>query len=330
MVTLVGPSGCGDEEQGSSLLIGVWSGPYVGAVDSGIVRMDFDRSAVSFRGTYTAFGRFGPEEGLVSGDWVEGAMVGVFESDGGCVSAFTATLDTINLLLNMAYASGGDCADTGIIAAHKGEDVSGTWSGTFITPDEAGGVQATLVQNGTSLTGVSHVLTSSQGDSGTKSGTLTESGFEMTGHFSECDATFDVDLTHKAEQMDGTLTMSANCENQVVTIKMSREHEGPFSVTGNWTGTLRDSADIRTINLILSQAGSTVTGTYDFPGTSDAGLISGTMNGNIFTGQPDSSECQPAIRMVMQSDGSRMIGHAIEQVSGNCDGGIQTIELLKQ
>lgn len=325
---LTGVPGCGTDDEGSSLLLGVWSGSYVGEVDSGTVRMDFTRSSSSFYGSYIAIGRFGVDDGIVSGQWVDGVMEGIFASNRGCETSFTATLDTINLVLTMTYSGEGECADQGTMFAHRGEDVSGTWSGIFVTPTETGGVMVTIEQNGHAFTGISRVITETEGDSGTLSGIVTETGFEMTGHYTECDATFDVDLTHKAEQMDGTLTMSANCGNQVITTKLSREHDGQFSVEGQWTGTLRDSTEVTPMNLVLTQDGSTVTGTVTFP--NESGTVIGAMNGNVFTGHPGEGECLPFIHMVMQSDRTRMIGYAKKPVEGTCDGFVQTIELVRQ
>lgn len=330
MGSLIGISGCGDEDQGSSLLIGVWSGSYVGVVDSGIIRMDYNLSSSSFRGTYVSHGRFGRDEGLVSGDWVEGTMVGVFESDAGCQTQFAATLDTINLRLTMTYVGYGDCADSGMIQTHKGEDVSGTWSGIYILPDETGGVQAVIVQTGTTFTGISRNMTQDVGDSGTVAGTVTGDGFTMSGQWSECTSTFNLALARQAEQLDGTMTMTAPCPTDQMTIKMTREHEGPYSIAGSWTGTLRDSNQTRVIILDLTQIGSAVSGTVEFPSTpADNGTISGTMNGNVFTGYPDGDECAPLVRMVLQSDQSRMIGWAKEPTTVNCEGGVQTIEFVR-
>ncbi len=324
IVFLAGVSGCGDDDEGSSLLLGVWSGRYVGVADSGIIRMDFTQSSSSFQGSYTAIGRYGVDGGSVSGQWVDGVMEGVFASDRGCGTSFTATLDTINLVLTMAYSGDGECEDVGTIVAHQGEDVSGTWSGVFFSPTETGGVYVTVNQTGHEFAGISRVITATEGDSGTVSGTVTQSGFEMTGHYTECDATFDISLTHKAEQMDGTLTMSANCGNQAITTKLSREHEGQFSVAGQWTGTLRDSSEVYTMTLNLTQDGSAVTGTVNFPTRSESGTVIGTLTGNVFTGHPGEGECPPFIYMVMQSDRSRMIGYAKE-----CHGNVQTIELAR-
>jgi hypothetical protein len=194
-------------------------------------------------------------------------------------------------------------------------DLTGSWSGMAVPPNGAAFIDLDIVQDTAgNVTGTLYIL-SSDPDTATITGTVSNDHFTGFASDIECPADIDLDIENDGTTLVGHAVgqVSANCAADFVYLTLYKDVPATVNVTGSWNGTHTSTQDTGSFTMELNQIGETVSGElYD----EDTTAIIGRVFGNVFEGTIGFSECPTLILMEVSSNS--MNGTYANTGDGDC------------